>query len=71
MSAKNAVVETHDRVIVVRGKDAGDALRSAGRKALWVGTVRGWMLDRRHEADVLALLEAAGYVVRVEAGDRP
>lgn len=59
------IVETQDRVILVRGWQAADVLREAGMKPLWSVTGRGWVLDDKRLPDVVALAEWRNIGVRI------
>ena len=55
-----ATITTELTTIAVRGY-VRDVLRGAGLKPMYAR--RGWILDRHRQADALAALERAGYVV--------
>lgn len=59
---KRATITIDGAIIVVRGY-VRDVLRAAGLKP--IQNVRGFLLDRHRLPDVVAALEAAGYVVTV------
>ena len=63
MKAARVSVET--RVIVVTGWKVGNVLNDAGIRAVYVGTVKGWMVDRHNLGNVLAVLDRAGYDAQV------
>ncbi|MCW2780166.1 MAG: hypothetical protein JWR35_615 [Marmoricola sp.] len=66
-----AVVSYDDELTIVQGRHVGRVLAEAGMKSTYVGTLRGWTLDLRHLADVIAVLERASYRVRVASVPRP
>jgi hypothetical protein len=41
------------RCILIRGRSAAELIREAGRTPYYVGTVRAYMLDSEHEADLV------------------
>jgi hypothetical protein len=49
-------IENRETTIVVRG-NARMLLQDGGFHALYVGTVRGWILDRHRLPDLLAYLD--------------
>lgn len=59
------VAEYDDKLVVVRGYQAGDRLRHDGMKPLWSGRRRGWMLDRHLLGDVEVYCQRAGIWLRV------
>jgi hypothetical protein len=44
---------------IVKG-NARQFLADGGFRGVYVGTVRGWILDRHRQADLMAYLEARG-----------
>ncbi len=61
----SVVIDNNRVVFLVRGHMVADSLRAFGLRPRWSAVERGYFLDLRHLADVCALLEHAGYVVRV------
>ena len=56
-------------VVGVRGWQARELLEKAGLKPLWLGTTREQTVDRRHAADVIAVLEHCGAAIVIEGED--
>ena len=57
------------RTIVVRG-NAAHVLQVGGFRGIYVGTVRGWMLDSHRLPDLLAYLDSRGISYRLsQAGE--
>jgi len=65
---RRAAVLVDEDTITIKGSAIFETLRPARMRPIFVGTVGGWMLDRRHLANVLAVLDAAGYRVTVVDG---
>jgi hypothetical protein len=59
------VVEDQGRVAVVRGYRGAEHARAAGCKPIWVGSVKGWMIDGHRLPDLLAYLDGAHVPHRV------
>lgn len=68
---RRAAVLVDEDTITIKGPAIFETLRPARLRPIYVGgQLGGWVLDRRRLPDVLAALDAAGYVVRiVEAGE--
>lgn len=60
------VYETTGRHVLVRGP-LGDFLRDNDIPALRSPGQRGWLIRRERAADLVALLEVAGFTVRPKA----
>ncbi len=62
-----AVVTISGPVVEVSGYKTGEVMRAYDLKPMWsrrVGKHGGWVLDRKHADDVIAMLEYWGYRVR-------
>lgn len=65
-SLRRATVNADADTVVVRGRGVRDALRRAGMRPLYAGSVGGHMLDRKRLDDILVVLERMGYAVMLE-----
>lgn len=62
-------VRVDRHVIGIRGWQARELLEAGGFRPVWLGTTREQTLDRRHAADVIALLQHSGAALAVTGED--
>lgn len=68
---KAATVTFDTELTIINGHHVAAVLRAAGMKPIYLATRAGWSLDRKRLPDAVAVLERAGFRVRIlESGAR-